>query len=399
MGDFKVKQKEIDVTSLEKILNKTVDAIEKSKNQIFEIAEDARTEKERLTIRLQLVNNEIQKVIEQVDSLEEKYNQSRRRLVVVSKNFKNYTELDIQKAYEEANKYQIDLFISRERELNLKTRRNELQMRLKSLDLTIERADGLITQIGVVFDYLTNDVTQISELVESANLRQMFGLKIIQAQEEERKRVARDIHDGPAQSMANVVLRTEIAERLVHNKQEDLAIQELKDLKQMIRASLADVRQIIFDLRPMALDDLGLLPTLRKFIPEIAKRENLKIDLEFIGKERRLASGMEVAIFRLIQEVINNVVKHAQATTVKASIEYADNHIKVLVEDDGIGFEEEEAIKNKNNFGLMGMKERIQLLEGELEINSEENNGTNITFKIPINESGEIHNDEPREQD
>ncbi len=382
-------EKEIDVSVLEKILKKTTSSIEKSKEQIFEISEDARTEKEKILINLDHISREINKVIADVDKLEIEYNRSRNKLVMVSKNFKNYAEKDIQKAYEDTNKLQIDLFMSREREVHLKTRRNELQMRLKNLDITIERADGLITQMGVVFNYLTNDIAKFTELAESAKLRQMFGLKIIQAQEEERKRVARDIHDGPAQSMANVVLRTEIAERLMNNQQKELAIKELKDLKTMIRTSLADVRQIIFDLRPMALDDLGLLPTLRKYIPEIAKRENLNIELNFSGKERRLASGMEVAIFRLIQEILNNIVKHAKADLVQAMIEYGEKNIKVMVKDNGIGFKEEEVMRDENKFGLMGMKERIELLEGEFEINSSKNIGTKITFSIPINESEE----------
>jgi len=111
----------------------------------------------------------------------------------------------------------------------------------------MEKAKNLITQVNIVFDYLTNDINKMSDIVESVKIRQMFGLKVIQAQEEERKRVARDIHDGPAQSMANIVIRTEIAERLMNNHNIELAIQELKDLKTMIRKSLTDVRQIIFD--------------------------------------------------------------------------------------------------------------------------------------------------------
>ena len=388
-----MKKNEIDVTALDKILSKTVEVIEKSKNQIFEIAEEARTEKERLIIKLEKINEEIKQIIDEVDELEGKYNRSRKWLVKVSQNFKSYSEKDIQKAYEEANQLQVNLFIARERELNFKTTRNEMQLRLKTIELTIERAEVLVTQIGVVFDYLTNDIAKMSELVESAKMKQMFGLKIIQAQEEERKRVARDIHDGPAQSMANVVLRTEIAERLMSHQQEELARQELKDLKKMVRRSLADVRQIIFDLRPMALDDLGLIPTLRKFIPEIAKRENIEIELVLNGIERRLASGMEVAIFRMVQEILTNVIKHAKATLAIANIEYADKYLRVSVQDNGVGFIEEEVIKNKNHFGLMGMKERIELLEGELEIQSEIDKGTTVTFTIPTKESGELHND------
>lgn len=381
--------KEINISSLEEVFNRVINAVENSKEQIYQITEEAGTEKENILIKLKNISQEIDQVIKDVDESEKKYDESRRQLVKVSKNFQKFSEKDIQQAYETAYKNQIDLFILRERELNLKTRRNELQLRLKNLELTMEKAKNLITQVNIVFDYLTNDINKMSDIVESVKIRQMFGLKVIQAQEEERKRVARDIHDGPAQSMANIVIRTEIAERLMNNHNIELAIQELKDLKTMIRKSLTDVRQIIFDLRPMALDDLGLLPTVKKFIPELAKREDLKIKLNISGRERRLAPGMEVAIFRLIQEILNNVVKHAKATFVQANIEYGDEFILVNVRDNGIGFKQEEVIKNKNFLGLMGMKERLEMLEGTFDIDSVKNTGTTITFKIPINESGE----------
>ena len=381
--------KEINISSLEEVFNRVINAVENSKEQIYQITEEAGTEKENILIKLKNISQEIDQVIKDVDESEKKYDESRRQLVKVSKNFQKFSEKDIQQAYETAYKNQIDLFILRERELNLKTRRNELQLRLKNLELTMEKAKNLITQVNIVFDYLTNDINKMSDIVESVKIRQMFGLKVIQAQEEERKRVARDIHDGQAQSMANIVIRTEIAERLMNNHNIELAIQELKDLKTMIRKSLTDVRQIIFDLRPMALDDLGLLPTVKKFIPELAKREDLKIKLNISGRERRLAPGMEVAIFRLIQEILNNVVKHAKATFVQANIEYGDEFILVNVRDNGIGFKQEEVIKNKNFLGLMGMKERLEMLEGTFDIDSVKNTGTTITFKIPINESGE----------
>jgi len=383
-----LKHQQVDVLSIEEILKKTVQTIESTKEQIFQIAEDARQERGSLEQKLILLTQETEKVINEVDQLEIKYRKARIKLADVSQNFKRHSESDIQKAYEDTNQLQVDLYIAREREGNLKAIRNDLQLRLKTIELTIERAETLTTQISVVFDYLTGDIVKMTEVVESAQYRQMFGLKIIQAQEEERKRVAREIHDGPAQSMANVVLRTEIAERLMNVQQVEQAMQELKDLKGMVRQSLADVRKIIFDLRPMALDDLGLFPTLRKYTQEMAKRDDLQIELVLKGRERRLPSGMEVAIFRLVQEALNNVKKHAQATKIGVNVAFTKGHISVIVEDNGVGFSPNEVKeKQKNHFGLMGIKERIELLEGECEIDSVKNRGTKLTFNVPINES------------
>ena len=384
-----LKQDMMDGSNLERILQKTIQAIEKSKEQIFQILEDARAEREKIIIKLDKLQAEIEKVIDEVDRLEVSYRKARIHLADVSSNFNKYTEHDIHNAYEEANKLQVDLTVAREREGTLKAHRNDLQLRLKMLEQTIERAELLITQVGVVFDYLSGDIIKMAEVVESAQHRQLYGLKIIQAQEEERKRVAREIHDGPAQSMANVVLRTEIAERLMNANQPQMAMKELKDLKFMVRQSLADVRKIIFDLRPMALDDLGLFPTLRKFVQEMSKREDLPIELNLRGRERRLPSGLEVAIFRLVQEALNNVIKHSKATHVEVFVEYQESFIRVLVKDNGVGFDHLKVEKEKGRFGLMGMKERVQLLEGDMEIESVENLGTSVTVSVPIKESGE----------
>lgn len=380
---------EVKISSLESILHKTIKTIETSKEQIFEISENARTELEKIVLQLSKINAEIQQVILLVDKLELEYRKSRVRLANVSKNFKLYTEVNIQSAYEETNRLQVELLLARERESNLRVQRNDLQIRIKNIEFTIEKATTLMTQVSVIYDYLKNDVSKMTEIMVSSQLHQMIGFKIIQAQEEEKKRIAREIHDGPAQSMANVVLRTEITERLIDQKQFDQAKQELKDLKKVVRQNLADVRQIIFDLRPMVLDDLGLFPTLRRFIPEVARRENLIIQLNISGKERRLSSPIEVALFRLIQELLNNVIKHANATDVIVNIEANEKYIKTTVEDNGQGFIEEEVISNKDRFGLIGLKERVQQLDGKYEINSEINVGTIISFEIPINESEE----------
>ncbi|MFV9510497.1 sensor histidine kinase [Tepidibacillus sp. LV47] len=380
-------EKEFDSQTLESVFKKTIEAIENSKKLIFEITENSREEREKILQNLEMLDIEIKKVIEDVDALEEKYRRARMNLAHMSRNFKKFTEEDIQKAYEEANELQVSLYIAREREGNLKARRNELQLSLRNIELMIERAEMLMTQISVVNDYLSGDLFKVSEVIESAQYRQLYGLKIIQAQEEERKRVAREIHDGPAQSMANVVLRTEIAERFLLHQQLEQAIKELRDLKGMVRQSLADVRKIIFDLRPMALDDLGLFPTLRKYTQELASRENFHLDLQLKGRERRLPSMMEVAIFRLIQEALNNVVKHANAANVLVAVDLQDDYIKVMVKDDGVGFTKDEVNKEHGHFGLMGMKERVQLLEGKMDIQSEKNKGTTVTFVIQIKES------------
>jgi len=129
-------------------------------------------------------------------------------------------------------------------------------MRLKEAYKTVEKADNLISQIGISLSYLTGDLENVSLQIEDMKQKRLLGIRIIKAQEEERQRVAREIHDGPAQSMSNIVLKAEICERLVDSDPEK-AKDELRTLKSVVRDTLRDVRKIIYDLRPMSLDDLG----------------------------------------------------------------------------------------------------------------------------------------------
>jgi len=149
-------------------------------------------------------------------------------------------------------------------------------MRLKEAYKTVEKADNLISQIGISLSYLTGDLENVSLQIEDMKQKRLLGIRIIKAQEEERQRVAREIHDGPAQSMSNIVLKAEICERLVDSDPEK-AKDELRTLKSVVRDTLRDVRKIIYDLRPMSLDDLGLIPTLQRYIETCREESGIKI--------------------------------------------------------------------------------------------------------------------------
>lgn len=374
----------VDVNLLDGVFKKTVKTVESSRKQIFEISENARRESGTMKLDIMEIRSEIAKVIDRVDKLELAYRKAKSRLAQVSRHFHTYTEEDIRQAYEEANNIQIELTVYRERETNLRRRRDELERRLRSLEETIVKAENLMTHIGVVLNYLTGDLSKVGEALETAKQHQMMGLRIIQAQEEERKRVSREIHDGPAQSMANVVLRTEIVERMLKNDRMIEAQMELHELKEMVRFSLSDVRRIIFDLRPMALDDLGLIPTIQKYCQTFEERTNLHIDLVVFGKEQHLESSVKAALFRLMQECLNNTFKHAYATKVQVKVEFQYEQIIVVVKDDGVGFVVSEKSADGESFGILGMKERTQLLEGKMEIHSQPKQGTRVQFHIPM---------------
>ncbi|RXT04492.1 sensor histidine kinase [Ammoniphilus sp. CFH 90114] len=373
----------LDFTRLDSVLKKTIHAVEGSKEQIFDIAESARIESEEIRDELESIKREVREIVDQTDELEHKFKSSRQRLVEVSRNFQRYGEEDIKKSYELASQIQVALSLSREKEANLRNRRDELERRLKGLAETLEKADNLMTQISVVLGFLTGDLGNLTSAMETAQQRQMLALQVIQAQEEERKRVARDIHDGPAQSMANIVIRSEIADRILAQGRVDDARAELKELKVTVRNTLAEVRKIIFDLRPMALDDLGIVPTLRKYVEDFGQRHQIASELVTLGTDERLPTTVEVVIFRLIQEALNNAAKHSKASQIQVKLEFLKDQVTVLVKDNGVGFDSLEKTEQPQ-FGIMGMKERINLLDGKLDLQSAKGQGTRIVFTIPI---------------
>ncbi|MFD0673646.1 sensor histidine kinase [Cohnella sp. GCM10027633] len=375
------------VDQIDRIIQNAIGVMEDSKMQVFEICEAARRELISLNQELETVLTETTATIDKVDRLERDYRLARIRLTEVSRDFVRYSEQDIKSAYEKATQLQLDLMVYREKEHYLKSRRDELQKRAKNVELSIERADTINLQMSIVLDYLAGDLNQVTRILESAKNRQMIGLKIILAQEDERKRIAREIHDGPAQSLANLVLRTEIAERLLDTKDLQIVRNELIDLKSQIRYGLEEIRKIIFNLRPMALDDLGLVPTLRKFVQDFEERTRIRAVFDTAGKEKRLPSAMEAALFRLVQEAFNNALKHAQSTFVSLEIAFKENTVELRVEDNGVGFNLEAVMaraRYDSHFGLIGMKERVELLQGKIEFISAVGQGTKLNIEVPI---------------
>ncbi|MEK8131727.1 sensor histidine kinase [Paenibacillus filicis] len=375
------------VDVFDRVIKNAIDVMENSKYQVFEICESVRAEREALNNELQLVIEETKRMIDTVDRFEVEYRRSRVRLTEVSRDFKRFNEEDIRTAYEAATQLQAQLAIHREKELHLKHRRDDLQKRIKNVDRQLERAETLVSQFNVVLEYLSGDLNQVTRLLESAKNRQLLGLKIILAQEEERKRIAREIHDGLAQNMANMVLRTEITERMLAKEAYSAVKEELNDLKFSVRSGIEEVRKIIFNLRPMALDDLGLVPTLRKFVQDFEEKAKISTRFEMIGKEIRLPSGMEVAVYRLVQETFSNVLKHAQATHVTLELTFQQQMIKLTVSDNGVGFAADtidKKITKGSHYGIMGMRERVELLEGRLEFQSAVGAGTKFSMVIPI---------------
>ncbi len=307
----------------------------------------------------------------------------------VSRDFKYHTETDIKRAYETAQASQLELVVLQEHERSLRLQRDSIERALRNLEDTVKKAEQLVSQVGVATEVLRGNLKELSGQLDTMQQRQWLGLRIIRAQEEERRRLARDMHDGPAQMLANVMLRAEICERLLDA---DLAQVrgELRSLKEVVRGSIKDIRKVIFDLRPMALDDLGLVPALKRYISDVKEQRGLLVELSVQGLDRRMPSVVEVAGFRIVQEGLNNVLKHARAAKVQVKIEFGKDALLISITDDGQGFAVDEALTERGeHFGLLSMRERVQLLEGTCQIESAPGRGSSVMVRLPIREGGE----------
>lgn len=204
---------------------------------------------------------------------------------------------------------------------------------------------------------------------------------LVNAQETERQRLSRQIHDGPAQALSNFILQTEIAMRLM-DVDAAQAREELNNLKTSAMGTFQKVRNFIFELRPMMLDDLGLVPTVRRYADAFKEQAGLDINVTVTGAERRLEPYLEVMLFRAIQELLGNAARHSQATLVKIMLDMGEDRVRVSVDDNGKGFDPD-SIQQSNSLGLKLIRERAEMLGGNFEIDSNIGKGTRVSFAVP----------------
>lgn len=246
---------------------------------------------------------------------------------------------------------------------------------------------------------LSNMAGQIAISIENAQLykssrekqllvEQLLS-KVIVAQEEERKRIAGEIHDSIAQLMVGILTKVQTSQSLLTVNPEKV-LEELEDLRKIVSESVKEVREIIFNLRPSSLDDLGLVPSIENVIKRIEKESNIEIQVIVNERDRRLPPIFETVAFRTIQEALINVKKHSNAKKAWVELYFEPSRIWIKIVDNGVGFNWEsvsQKFTEGDSFGLQTMKERASLVGGSVDIISEENKGTTVSVSIPIDRS------------
>ncbi len=218
--------------------------------------------------------------------------------------------------------------------------------------------------------------------VQQEQLRHLTK-KLFQTQEEERRRIARELHDEAGQSLTAINLALEGLGRLIPEHEKEI-FDEIYEIRRMLQRASAEIRNLSYRLHPTLLTDLGLEPALRSYFRQVSERTGIRISFRMVGFTERLDRELETTLYRLAQEALTNTIKHSGAENFSLSIIKSYPNIIFSAEDDGIGFDTESMEKNPNSLGLVGMRERVLLLGGTFVIRSQPMVGTKIRIEIPV---------------
>ncbi|RME85108.1 MAG: HAMP domain-containing protein [Caldilineae bacterium] len=245
----------------------------------------------------------------------------------------------------------------------------------------VELAGAIGRQVGVAVDAELQRQRLMAELEQREALRGQLLERVLAAQEEERRRIARELHDEAGQALTSLMVGLRLLEKEV--EQPETLLARLSDLKRMTDGVLEDLHRLAMDLRPASLDHLGLVAALRQYVELYSRQHGLAVQFETVGLDgERLPTEVEIALYRIVQEALTNVVRHAHATRADVLLERHGDRLVAIVEDDGAGFDPEAAVQN-GRLGLFGMRERAEMLGGTLAIESAPGAGTTVFVEIP----------------
>jgi len=285
-------------------------------------------------------------------------------------NFETLPREDIKEAYEALNDVQQRLFTMRGQLEKLQSDQRNLERLAEFQRKMIELMDG------------SNPLP--SPGGRRRGVDQPNVIRVIQTEEAVRQGLVRKMHDSVASSISNFILQAEICQRFF-DVNPDRARTELNALKSSAGTTFSNVKDFIFDLRPMMLDDLGVIPTLRRYAESFQEKNGVPVPITVTGVERRLESHIEVTVFRNVQELLQNAMSHAQATQIQVQVDMGQEQVTAVVEDNGSGFNVDDTLNGNNKtIGLATLRERTEMLGGELNIHSNIGQGTRVEFSIPI---------------
>ncbi len=344
-------------------LQRLSDLVEKSKRSYTE----AQKELEEVEVLLQQTSGE-------VENLDQRTAQVTNKVRHIEANLNSYPREDIREAYGASQASQLRLVM-------LRSQIEQLEARKESLESQAEQLRAFLD----IVEEIPGLSTRGEGLAASPTAADSVVMRVIEAQEGERKRLARQMHDGPAQSLTNLILQAEIVERSF-DLGADQSRMELTNLRNAVKSTFEKTMDFVFELSPMMLDDLGAVPTLRRYVEDFQEKSGLSVSLDVVGEERRLAPHVEVTVFRVVQELLHNVWQHAHASHVQVALNLKGPTIAITVEDDGSGFDVDEVMASasqRKTLGIATTRQRIEMLGGTINFESSLGRGTKVTMSIP----------------
>ena len=355
---------------------------DKSSDPQLEIIEIITGEMKRIQIALNEIKGQIDQTQAVVSREQQRNSDLATELRTVQDNIDTIPRQDLRAKYDETLDARFRLATMRGQLEKFQTSKNLLQEHQTLLNQLLNRIQGA--------DILPadNKVSSSAGPVPAVNI-----VRIVQAQEEERQRLARQMHDGPAQSLTNFILQAEICQRLF-DRNPDKAADELVNLKSSATVTFQKVRDFIFDLRPMMLDDLGVVPTVRRYTESFKDKNDIETSLEIMGEERRLETAREVLVFRGIQELMVQARDYASPEHLRIQLDLGTERVSATVEDDGRGFDAELALSNQDTHqndprvqSIITLKEKFELVGGSVSVTSDESDGTVVRFELPVGDA------------
>jgi len=340
--------------AIEKFLLDIETDLEQSKKTLSEVDlmfDQSQSELSKLTQRNATVNAHLQQIQNQIDSIPRN---------------------DIKVAYNSALDSQQRMLVMRSQLEKLQGDQSNLKKRI----MLFERFQTIVSN---------NEIPEKTKTGTNNSGAAMLEM-MINSQETERQRLSRQMHDGPAQALSNFIVQAEIASRLF-DLDKDKAKSEMDNLKASAMSTFHKVRSYITELRPMMLDDLGLIPTISKYIDNFAEQHGIEINKTVKGTERRLLPYIEIMIFRALQELMGNSLRHNQdqAVKIQMTVQFVidENFVKLIVSDTGKGFDINQ-VQSFTGLGLKVIRERVEILGGFMDIDSAIGQGCRITIQLPV---------------
>lgn len=386
----------LDINTISRIIKNMKVGISTNREQITNFIDNIKKSQENLKSQLGIITVDITRIIKEVDELEKQDKEKNKMLTEVFENLDKYNKNEIKSIYEISTGIKIKYNIKKNEERLLRDRRGNLEVELKKTIMNIEDCEMIIeknNQIKLAFDYLKEDIFLGLGGLDN-NSKMAIGIKVLEAQESERKRIARNIINGPVQNCNNALKKVDSLRGVIKNDLEE-GLKELDSIKKSIELELKEVKNIYLDLRPFYLDNIGLNETIQETVKIILKGSNINIKMNLKPIKTEVEPIMQVAVYRIFQEILNNIIKHSKAKNANIKLDFEAKYIILVIYDDGIGFEVKETLKivkaKEETYGLKGILDRVEQLQGDINILSSAGTGTTYTIKLPI--SRDIIND------